>query len=193
MNVIEMNVTELKPYEKNPRINDAAVERVALSIKEFGFKVPIVADRNNVIVAGHTRLKAAERLGLATVPVVKADDLTDDQVRAFRLADNKTAELAEWDFAKLWEELEETEMDMGLFGFAQNEGGGRYEPRERDQEAEDYYSYIENEYGEDSGLESFNVFVSCKSEAEIEWLKAFLHEEGTLKRLYRVEELKARE
>ena len=118
MEVIDKKVAELIPYAKNPRKNDQAVDAVAASIKEFGFKVPIVIDSDGVIVAGHTRLKAALLLGLKTVPCVVADDLTEDQIKAFRLADNKTAELAEWDYALLDEEIAElTDIDMSLFGF----------------------------------------------------------------------------
>lgn len=107
----------LYPYENNPRINDNAVEAVANSIKEFGFNVPIVIDKNNVIIAGHTRYKAAKSLGLSHVPCYRAENLTDEQVKAFRLADNKTAELAEWDFSKLEEELSNIQMDMSQFNF----------------------------------------------------------------------------
>ena len=124
MKVFNVDPQRLRPYENNPRINDGAVEAVAKSIDEFGFKVPIVVDSDYVIIAGHTRLKAAEKLGLKTVPVVIADDLTEEQARAFRLADNKTAELAEWDFEKLNEEIGDiTDLDMQDFGFdAVNEG-----------------------------------------------------------------------
>jgi ParB/RepB/Spo0J family partition protein len=118
MTVIEMPIGELIPYENNPRRNDAAVDNVAASIQEFGFKVPIIVDKNNVIVAGHTRLKAAEKLGLETVPVVRADDLNEEQAKAFRLADNKTAEFSEWDFEKLEQKLSLIEnIDMSQFGF----------------------------------------------------------------------------
>lgn len=118
MKVKEMQVAELVPYEGNPRKNDQAVDAVAASIKEFGFKVPVIVDKDNVIIAGHTRIKAAKKLGLETVPVVMADDLTPEQVRAFRLADNKTAELAEWDLEALERELAELEdLDMERFGF----------------------------------------------------------------------------
>lgn len=117
VNLKEMRVDDLIPYENNPRKNDAAVDAVAASIREFGFKVPIIADAENVIVAGHTRLKAAKKLGLETVPVIMADDLTEDQIKAFRLADNKTGELAEWDFSLLEQELAEIDFDMSLFGF----------------------------------------------------------------------------
>ena len=120
MNIVEKNIKELKEYENNPRNNDGAVEAVAESIKQFGFKVPIIIDKDGVIIAGHTRKKASEILGLEKVPCIVADDLTPEQIKAFRLADNKTAELAEWDFAKLETELAELnniEFDMSAFGF----------------------------------------------------------------------------
>ena len=85
-----MNVNDLIPYINNPRINDKAVDKVAASIKEFGFKNPIIIDKGNVIIAGHTRLKAAKKLGLEEIPTIKAEDLTDEQVKAYRLVDNKT-------------------------------------------------------------------------------------------------------
>jgi DNA modification methylase len=117
LKIIYRNIDDLKAYENNPRENEQAVDAVAESIREFGFKVPIVVDKNNVIVAGHTRLKAAQKLGLKEVPVIVASDLTDEQIKAFRLADNKTAELADWDFTKLEEELNDIDMDMSVFGF----------------------------------------------------------------------------
>lgn len=121
MHIQEILLEDLKEYENNPRNNDGAVQAVADSIKEFGFKVPIVIDRDNVIVAGHTRLKAARLLGLETVPCIVADDLTPEQVKAYRLADNKTGELAEWDFAALEIEISElsemSDIDMSDFGF----------------------------------------------------------------------------
>ena len=110
-------LSELHPYGNNPRRNDEAVEAVAESIRQFGFKVPIVADESGEIIAGHTRFKASKRLGLDRVPVIIADDLTDEQIRAFRLADNKTAELAEWDEDLLKLELESIDIDMEAFGF----------------------------------------------------------------------------
>lgn len=115
--LLEMEVDDLIPYENNPRKNDEAVDKVALSISAFGFRVPIVIDKNNVIVSGHTRLKAAKKLGLKTVPCLRADDLTEEQIKAFRLADNKVAEFSQWDEDKLLLELESLEMDMSLFGF----------------------------------------------------------------------------
>lgn len=118
MNIVEKRIKELTPFENNPRHNDGAVEVVANSIKEFGFKVPVIVDKDNVIVAGHTRIKAAELLGIEKVPVIVASDLTDEQVKAFRLADNKTAEIAKWDYEKLEIELQGiASIDMGDFGF----------------------------------------------------------------------------
>lgn len=118
MEIKDVKITDLKPYEKNPRMNDNAVPYVANSIKEFGFKVPIIIDKKNVIVAGHTRYKAAQQLGLETVPCIIADDLTPKQIKAFRLADNKTAEKAEWETEFLSDELKELlDVDMGAFGF----------------------------------------------------------------------------
>lgn len=112
-----MSLTDLKAYDNNPRKNDSAVDAVANSIREFGFKVPVIIDSNNIIVCGHTRVKAAKKLGMEEVPCIVADDLTDDQIKAFRLADNKTSELAEWDLDKLGEELKFIDMDMLQFGF----------------------------------------------------------------------------
>lgn len=117
MNILQIPIEEVTPYTNNPRRNDTAVNSVAESIKEFGFKVPIIIDKNNVIVAGHTRVKAAKKLGLESVPCIMADDLSEEQVNAFRLADNKVAEAAEWDFDKLEEELNNISIDMSVFGF----------------------------------------------------------------------------
>ena len=120
MQIHDISISLLREYDNNPRNNDGAVDAVAVSIEEFGFKVPIIIDSENIIVAGHTRLKAAQKLGLDTVPCIVADDLTPEQIKAFRLADNKTGELAGWDFAKLEEELSgiSEQFDMTAFGFA---------------------------------------------------------------------------
>ena len=118
MNITNMRISELKEYENNPRlINDEAIDRVAKSIEEFGFKVPIIVDEDNVIVAGHTRKLAAQSIGMDEVPVIIADDLTEEQIKAFRLADNKVAEFSEWDFELLYSEMETLDIDMDLFGF----------------------------------------------------------------------------
>lgn len=121
MNIVDKRLDEIRPYDNNPRKNDEAVEYVAQSIQEFGFKVPIVIDRDGTIVTGHTRYKAAQKLGMQSVPCIVADDLTPEQVKAFRLADNKTAEFAAWDSELLLQELDElSTIDMSLFGFSED-------------------------------------------------------------------------
>lgn len=122
MNIVEIEVSKLINYENNPRHNEKAIDAVAASIKEFGFKNPIIIDKDYVIVAGHTRKSAAEKLGIEKVPCIIADDLTEEQVQAFRLVDNKTAELADWDFEKLEEELAAlSDFNMSDFGFPSEE------------------------------------------------------------------------
>lgn len=120
MEIKYLPVTDLKPYENNPRINDDAVEIVASSIAEFGFKVPVVLDADNVVVCGHTRLKAAKLLGIDKIPCVIAKDLSEEQIKAFRLVDNKTQELAEWDWNIIFDELDLIQsIDMNKMGFEQ--------------------------------------------------------------------------
>lgn len=118
MKIVELAVKDLVPYENNPRHNEDAVKFVAASIKEFGFRVPIIVTDDNVIVAGHTRLLAAKELGLEKVPCIRADDMTEEQIQAFRLADNKVSEMSSWDWDKLEAELSTMSMDMAQFGFA---------------------------------------------------------------------------
>ena len=118
-----LKVEELIPYTNNPRINDSAVDMVASSINEFGFKVPIVVDKNNIIIAGHTRLKAAIKLKLKELPCIRATDLTDAQIKAFRIADNKTNEFAEWDWTILdieLAELKDMDFDIDWLEFGDN-------------------------------------------------------------------------
>lgn len=115
MEIEYIKTNELIPYKNNPRINDQAVEKVAESIKNFGFKVPVIVDEENVLIAGHTRVKAAKALGMGKVPTIRANDLTDEQIRAFRIADNKTGEFAEWDFELLQSELEDLEDEFTGF------------------------------------------------------------------------------
>ena len=118
MKIVNKKIDDLVPYENNPRYNDEAVEYVANSIREFGFRVPIIVDKNNVIVAGHTRYKASIELGLKEVPCIVADDLTDEQIKAFRLADNKVSEKSGWNLELLDEELKDIiDIDMKDFGF----------------------------------------------------------------------------
>jgi len=120
------NIDEIKPYERNPRVNDNAVEAVAASLKEFGFKQPIVVDTGGVIIVGHTRWKAAKALGLAKVPVHVAKDLTPEQVKAYRIADNRTGDIATWDFEILpieLNELREAGVDLAVLAFDEEELG----------------------------------------------------------------------
>ena len=120
MQITMMNIADIRPYERNPRHNEEAVDAVARSIREFGFRNPVILDKDNVIVAGHTRVLAAKSLGMTEVPCVVAEDLTPEQVRAFRIADNKTAEIAEWDYELLPVELRELQtdgFDLSLLGF----------------------------------------------------------------------------
>ena len=141
MEIIYLNLGDIHPYEKNPRNNAPAIDAVAASIKEFGFKVPIIIDKDNVIVAGHTRYKAATKLGYEQVPCIKADDLNEEQIKAFRLADNKVSELAEWDFPLLGEELEGITMDMEQFGF---ELFGDEEEQEEETSCEEEFDEFED-------------------------------------------------
>lgn len=121
MKTIELAVSQIIPYEKNQRFNDGAVDAVAKSIQEFGFQQPLVLDKDYVVIVGHTRLKAAKKLGLEKVPCVIADNLNEEQVKAYRLADNKVGELAKWDFELLADELDEImDIDMSQFEFEYN-------------------------------------------------------------------------
>ncbi len=130
---IEMRkVSELIPYENNPRINDQAVDAVAASIKEFGFKVPVIIDKDDVVIAGHTRIKAARQLDMDEVPTIKADDLTPEQVKAFRIADNSTSSLSDWDLQKLSQEASLLDFDMERFGLSFDLSFDLIEPEEDD-------------------------------------------------------------
>lgn len=126
MQIITKKLSDLRPYTRNPRKNDQAVDAVANSIREFGFKVPVVIDKNGEIIAGHTRYKAAKKMKLEEIPCIIADDLTEEQIKAFRLADNKVGELADWDFDLLSDELDGIfNIDMEQFGFLEQEDNER--------------------------------------------------------------------
>ena len=156
MNIIEKYVGELTPYANNPRKNEKAVDAVAASIKEFGFKNPIIIDREGVIVAGHTRLMAAKKLGLEKVPCIMADDLTEEQIKAFRLADNKTAELAEWDFEKLELEMMQIEtIPLERFGFGNDSLNEWFNREDRND--------TEREEGNDEYNEFLDKFIDPKT------------------------------
>ena len=158
MTVIDVKLTDLKPYEKNPRHNDEAVKGVANSIRQFGFKVPIVIDKNNVIVAGHTRYKASLELGLETVPCIIADDLTPKQIKAFRLADNKVSEKSYWDFDLLNEELADLKLDfdMGEFDFRVQDIDIDWDDEQGEKKEDD-----EEELSEDTYEPPKKIYLEC--------------------------------
>ena len=167
MNIIKMKVEELIPYINNPRNNENAVDKVASSITEFGFKNPIVIDKNNIVINGHTRLLASKKLGLKEVPVIVADDLTEAQVKAFRIADNKTSEYAEWNEELLKLELEQLEdMNFSMSDFDLNLEYGLFnEEAEKEENKE-----VEIEFTEEL-LEKHN-YVVLYFDNEIDWIQA---------------------
>lgn len=186
MKIIYKNINEVVPYENNPRNNEEAVESVANSIKEFGFKNPIIVDKDNVIVCGHTRYKASQKLGLEQVPVIYADDLTEEQIKAFRIADNKTSEKASWDLDKLKIELEDIQLDMTDFGFGDFELSMLVD----DMDPEPYDDEVIEEYSENSDeyLASKRVIITYSTESEEDFLKKIFNV-NELKVLYTTEEL----
>ncbi len=145
-----MPIGKVKPYPRNPRANDAAVDSVARSISEFGWRQPIVVDRDMVVVAGHTRLKAAKKLRLKVVPVHVAANLTPEQARAYRLMDNRSHDFSGWDMPVLQEELAELELagyDLSLTGWSQLEVASAELAGVQDEDAEppelpDYISFV---------------------------------------------------
>ena len=162
--IVYKKVDELIPYENNPRKNDEAVEAVANSIKEFGFKNPIIIDKNNVIVCGHTRLKACKKLGIEEVPTISADDLSEEQINAFRISDNSTAELADWDFEKLNIEYDKIKnIDLTKMGL---------KPFSLDDIKEDWDDLS------DKVNEVYEVVVECDSETEQANVFAMMKERG---------------
>ncbi|MBI1375190.1 MAG: chromosome partitioning protein ParB [Phycisphaera sp.] len=135
MKIVKRKINDIRPYDKNPRINDAAVDAVAASLKEFGWRQPIVVDSDGVIIVGHTRWKAAQKLGLDHVPVHVATDLTEAQIKAYRIADNQTATIAEWDYELLPLELADLQamnFEMNLLGFAEDELANLLNPDGKD-------------------------------------------------------------
>ena len=163
MEIIYKNIDELIPYENNPRLNDEAVEYVKNSIKEFGFKVPVVIDKDNVIIAGHTRIKASKELRIKDIPCIIADDLTEEQVKAFRLADNKVSEKSMWDYTKLDEELNNIlDIDMSLFDFDINNNDVE----------------IERIDLSNKEFEKYEIIITCQNEIELEEKYNKLMKEG---------------
>lgn len=165
MNIQSVNINNLKPYENNPRNNKEAIDYVMNSIKEFGFKVPLVIDKQNVIVCGHTRYLAAKKLHMKELPCIIADDLTDEQIKAFRLADNKVSEFSEWDMELLNDELLNLDLDMDMFGFGFEDDEEIKEPKERDDLS-------------DKVAETYEVIIECADELQQEEIYTRLSSEG---------------
>lgn len=192
MKVFYRNVAEIIPYAHNPRQTDEAAEVVAESIREFGFRNPIILDEKGVIVSGHARLKAAMILGIEQVPCILAEGLTPAQIRGFRIADNKTAEIAGWDYEALRQEFQELEadnFDLNLTGFNEFEQTAYGDPdavpvRPDREEFEEYQREADAEV-----LQSYNIVVTCNGEEEKAAIAELIHETGNLKRLYRAEEI----
>ena len=169
MNITNIEISELKEYENNPRlINDEAIEKVAKSIEEFGFKVPIIVDEDNVIVAGHTRKLAAQSIGMDEVPVIIADDLTEEQIKAFRLADNKVSEFSEWDFEKLEEEI--NNIENGFTGFTAEDIEKMFGADDDEEESFDDVG--------DNLEKTMEVIIECEDEKTQQELYERLTEEG---------------
>lgn len=169
MEIEKLSVDELVPYHNNPRHNEEAIKYVAESIREFGFKVPIVIDKDNVIVAGHTRLEASKLLGLESVPVIRAVDLTEKQVKAYRLADNKTAEYAEWDTEKLEAELDELisqSVDITEYGFTDEDFAEVENKAEEDDYEEELPKEPRTKYGEVYQLGNHRMMVGDATKEE---------------------------
>lgn len=152
MNIVFKNVNDLKEYDNNPRINDDAIDKVAKSIEQFGFKVHVVVDKDNTIVCGHTRLKASKQLGLKEIPCIIADDLNKEQINAYRLIDNRTSDYSHWDFDKLELELKQLEdikeFEMKEFGFITKEDAffnqdTKQEKFEHQDDNDEYNSFVD--------------------------------------------------
>lgn len=174
MNIKSIGIEKIRPYANNPRKNEEAIRYVKESIREFGFKVPIVVSSKGIIVCGHSRYEAAKSLGMQELPCIIADDLTEEQIKAFRLVDNKTAEFAVWDLDRLADELEGIDIDMEAFGFD-------------DAVLEEVTKHCEDcETAQNTGnvaesnhyKEQYGVIVICKDETDQEKTYNRLHELG---------------
>ncbi len=178
MNIIEKPLSELHMYANNPRNNEDAVPKVMESIRRFGFRVPIIIDAKNTIICGHTRARACEKLNIKTVPCIVADDLTEEQIRAFRLADNKVAEYTYWDNDKLIEEIEQiSSIDMKeLFGFFDGEAQSLDNLMEQPENIDDFFTDAPPKEAEEN--QDIKVTVIVADEDEYGKLENFLNENG---------------
>ena len=194
MNIIEIPINQLKPYKKNARFNENAVPKVAESIRQFGFKVPIVVDKNMVVITGHTRLEASKQLGLEKVPCIIADDLTPKQVKAFRLVDNRTSEFASWNYDLLQSELETLDIDLSDFEFPDLTYEDTLSAEELesilDDDTDPTSEYGKGENDEETDSKDFShkdvykVEITCKNQTEQESLYYELVKRGLNVRTY---------
>lgn len=193
LQVVMKKVSDITAYAANPRRNERTALKLKKSIEEFGFKNPIILDENDVIVAGHARLKAAMMLGMEEVPCVYASGLTEDEIRAFRLADNKTAELAGWDYDKLCDEmvaLFKGGIELGITGFDEAEqfyylGDDATPDREDREEFREYQDEAERDV-----ILAYNVSIVCDGQDDKAYLMELLGEPKKLKRLYTGNEIR---
>lgn len=190
MNIIEIPVNQLKPYKKNARFNENAIPKVAESIKQFGFKNPIIVDKNMSVIAGHTRLAAAKTLGLVKVPCIIADDLSPEQVKAFRLVDNRTSEFASWNYDLLQTEIENLDYDLSDFEFPELTYEDTLDADELesmlddDTDPTDYGNKGETDSLPVERKEEYKVEITCKNQTEQESLYYELVKRGLDVRTY---------
>ena len=197
MKITEIPVNQLKPYKKNARFNENAIPKVAESIKQFGFKNPIIVDKNMFVIAGHTRLEASKTLGLEKVPCIIADDLTPQQVKAFRLVDNRTSEFASWNYDLLQTELDSINIDLSDFEFPDLTYEDTITSDELESMLDDNTDPTseygkDDEGGEENGTDSspvrkkeeYKVEIICKTETEQESLYYELVNRGLNVRTY---------
>ena len=190
MNVIEIPIDQLKPYKKNARFNENAIPKVAESIKQFGFKNPVIVDKNMVIICGHTRIEGAKLLGLKKVPCIIADDLTPKQVKAFRLVDNRTSEFASWNYDLLQTELESLDYDLSDFEFPDLTYEDTLDADELESilddntDATDYGNKGETDSLPVERKEEYKVEITCKNQTEQESLYYELVKRGLNVRTY---------
>ena len=194
MNIVNIKLDKLIPYINNPRNNENAIDKVASSIQEFGFKVPIVVDKDNVVINGHTRLLASKKLGLEEVPCIVADDLSEAQIKAFRIADNKVSEYSTWDMELLQIELEalcEMGIDMEITGFNEIEC---MEMLEDIMPNTDDYDVDIDDYDDvsEGNLKADNMIVSYFTEEEKAFLLELFREKNEGKKLFKAEEIMER-
>lgn len=192
MDVISMAISDIKPYPNNPRKNDDAVTATANSIKEFGWQQPIIVDKENIIIAGHTRYKAAKQLNMDKVPVVVAKNLSKEQVKAYRLADNKTGEIAVWDYEFLDDELANIiDFDMEDFGFEQIKNDVNiddifFDDEEQQKKDNEFYLKWENKkvvVSQDTLLflnNKLNEYKNAETNKEIDFVQWLLKSEGAM-------------